>query len=718
MKPGLFLFVVVSIFFILSIPSLGEIQNLVSNKTIPLSECSVLDKSGGQYKLQNNVESRGTCFILTAPNVSLDLNGFSVIYDNGTVPSIPNGNFEKGSSSQIDDWDISKAPRAQRIFGTYVKPVTVYSGNHSLKISLSSHDQVVRSKEPIVFEPNTTYSLSGMIYNMMNDKTIISFELEGTDIRASKTGKTWRGFQYVHVRFTTKEKVTPSHILIRVSSAGEDKGYIFIDDLKFQRHRVNGIAIGPEAWRKPSLISDANKFGNAPSATIKNGKIIQGNGKSDYSHAISIGENSGISFEINNLDISVQGANSKAISSYNAINSKISNVTINSNVDTITSRDHYDGALIFIDYPGFGSKIFKNTITRGIQTGIYLNSLSGKTPNQIYENTITLQTKYTNDFAIIGNGSIIYNNIIECGEKNNSCRGIWAGGKGTRVYENTISVQQLPRNQEYNGCQLSGAYGIQSENGFNTEVYNNTVTALAGDCEAVAFRANPMEEGKRMGSNNIIRENTFKSIAKGTARAVSVKIGEADGNSLELINNKFQSNRCWLLFDGHATDLIFLGNRFEKIHPKNGPFTPLETSNWNGLIFPENITFLNNQYHSTEDSSEFKGASFKKSQGLNNDIKASYVYSWGVTIHAVNRNNLPLLNASITIKDKSANQVFSGVTDFKGKVIVSLREYKNIGGKKILFNPYTILLQINNNLAVQTIEADQQKTIIILSTDY
>jgi hypothetical protein len=249
-------------------------------------------------------------------------------------------------------------------------------------------------------------------------------------------------------------------------------------------------------------------------------------------------------------------------------------------------------------------------------------------------------------------------------------------------------VQELPRNQEYNGCVAYGAYGIQSESGNNTEIYGNTVIAYAGECEAHAFRANPFNDGKTMGQNNSVHDNTFIALASGTARATAVKIANADATSLDIRNNILESNRQWFHFDGRAVGLVFTGNTFKTAEPLDSPYYPLTDYNWNETLYPENVTFLDNRYPDSTVETLFTNANVRNVS--TNDPYASYLYAWPMTVQVKDELSQSVQGALVEISDKDGNQVFSGSTDSAGTASTVLNEYKNIGGVKTFFNPYTI----------------------------
>jgi len=700
----------------LSDKSLAYTVSTPVNSLVPVSACGYLDKVNTTYVLQNDVSSSGTCFAVIASNVVLDLNGHTVTYDNGAPIAVANGDFESATGTSPSGWNLSSAPNAQRAAGSYIQPVSVYSGSYAVKFSVPAGDQYFRSTAPVTLEPNTTYSLSGMVYNRVNDAITLSVELEGTAVRAVKTGQTWRGFQYINARFTTGSTAETRTIVVRLAGAGAaSAGSVYVDDIKIQRNMVAGVVVGPASWRVPNIVSDVNRYGNAPGVIIRNGKISQGQGASDYSHAISFEETSGSDYVVRDLEMRVHGANSKAVSSYNAKNARFHDNVIYHDTKTITSRDHFDGAAVKIEYPGYGSYFYNNTFSTGVQTALYANSKAGEVPNQVFGNSISLQTKYTNDFAIVSGGSFVYENTVNCGTGNNSCRGI-ASGNDTKIYNNIVSVQQLPRNQEYDGCEAYGAYGIQSESGSNIEVYGNTVTAYAGECEAHAFRANPFNDGKTMGQNNSVHDNTFIALASGSARASTVKIATADAGSLDIRNNILESNRQWLHFDGRVVGLVFTGNTFKTAAPLDSPFYPLTDYNWDKTLYPENVVFLDNRYPDSTTADLFTSASVRS--GSSNDPYASYLYTWPLSVQIKNEQGQLVQGALLEIHDKDGNLVFSGSTDSAGMVSTVLNEYKNVGGVKSSLNPYTVKVTWNGLSNSQQLTMDANKTLVLAtSTD-
>ena len=581
-----------------------------------VSECGVLNSSGTTYVLQKDVISVGSCFFITAENVTLDLNGHTVTYDNGSPLSVPNGDFEISGS-----WDFSTAPGAAVVPGSFVKPVTLYSGARSLRFPVPSSDQSVKSTTPITLEPNTTYSLSAMFHNLSSDPVSLYVELQELGAKTVQTGKTWRGFQYSNIRFTTGASPSPVTIVAGITGGTAGSGYVYIDDIRIQRHKFAGVAVGPAAWQGQNVISDVTQFGNANNATVKNGIIVQGQGMSDFSNGITIMENSGVGWKMHDLTLRTHGANSKAIRSVNARNAELYNNYIYNPQRAITSRDAFDGAAVKVEYPGYGNRFYNNTVHEGVQTAFYLPQAAGQVVNEIFGNTIELQSRYTNDFGIVAGGAKIYGNTINCGSGNNSCRGIAIGGDGTKVFNNNVNVQQLARNQEYNGCEMAGAYGMQMEyTAKNVEVYGNTVTANAGVCEAYAFRANP---DLATSVNNLVHDNTFTAIASGAGRAASIKYSAMNATAVNVYSNTFRTNHRWIFVDGGGpvVNPTFSDNRWETVDPLPSPFWPFEVYTWAGSYFSG--VFHNNTYGPT-DEQRFTSEFFRTANGAV-DTNSSYL---------------------------------------------------------------------------------------------
>lgn len=591
-----------------------------------ITACGTLNSAGTTYVLQNNVTSNGTCFAISAANVTLDLNGNTVTYDNAAPIVVPNSSFE---SATMTDWDLTNAPQAARALGTYIgDTVSVYDGDYAIRFALPAANQYILSAANVTLAANTTYSLSAMFRNSGNnesaenspgatrDPITLAISIDGTAYTATQTGITWRGFQYTNATFTTGGSPVSGKIRISIANATTSgvQGYVYVDDIKILKANSYGVDITGQA------------------ATVTNGTITQGQGNGFASHAINMSESfAGVGFDINNIVFTYQGINSKAVNGYYFRDATIFGNTINHNVATIKSRDNYDGASIYLQYSSslgsYNSTIHDNTFNTGIQTAIYAAQTVGQTKNQIYNNEITLQSKYTNDFAIAASGSIVHDNTIHCGSGLNSCRGITSGGNGTVIYNNIVDVQQLERNQEYNGCEAFGAYGLQVEGpASNGQIYGNTVTANANTCEAHAFRANPNDDGA-VSTNVSVHDNSFTALRSGTARATSIKLSEIEPDDLVFSKNTMTTNDEWIYLDGEGSvNQLFSCNTWVTAGTLDSPFYPFEVFTWADTHFTG--TFHNNSY-GTGDQARFADSVFRVQGAMTVDPDSSITLTTG-----------------------------------------------------------------------------------------
>lgn len=680
--------------------------------------CGCLNQADTTYVLQNDVSSNGSCFVITAANVTLDLNGKTVTYNNATPVTIPNGDFE---SAPAGDWNLATAPNASRASGTYVKPVSVYSGNYAAKFTVPAADQNFRNGQAVTLAANTTYTLSAMFYNQASDPATMSVELEGTAIKVSRTGKTWRGFAFTSTTFTTGAAAPSYNVIVRLAGASSGSGSVFVDDIRIQRHRNVGVATGVSS-SSSSRPSDISCSGTPNGMIVKNGIIRQGQANGSSSDAVYIGTNN---VEIANINMTVQGPNSRGITSPNYKRTlNIHNNVIANNTRTITSREAFDGAAVLAIDPG-DSTFANNIITNSPQNGVMFMGNSSGLPNTIRNNSITIRSYYTNDFAIQfwnDRNTQVYGNTINCAGGDLSCRGIFAGGnsQGTTIYNNTINNQERARNQEYNGCAAGGAYGLQIEYAHNITAYGNTITSTAEECESAAFRANPISDAGLYGQNIYVHDNTFTANKIGSGTANGMLIGGLNSNSLRFENNSVTSNDKWMNVDGASTGLIFTGNSFGVGANAVSPFLPLYTFDYspprNAAV---NFAFVDNAYPTTFAQNTFEAASFvcvsanhpcAVGGGSAADKYSDFNYSWTTTVN-VRDGNTQVAGANVIAVDRNGTTAASGTTNANGQVVLIIPEWKNTAGTKAQKNAYVISAALGNVSVAGTLTADHVQTV-------
>lgn len=651
-----------------------------------------LDQAGKTYLLARNVSTSGTAFVIVAANIVLDLQGHTITYDNDPQVVVANGGFEQGAGPVPSSWEVSSAADAKRAAGTMVQPVSVFEGSYAVRFDTPVADQYLRSSGSVQLQANKNYLLTAAFYNNnyasgQNGSAVTLYvKFEGSSAEAALSGIGWRGFAYIAVPYTTGPQPETRRILAGIRGADASSGAVFIDDVEIHGTRPHGVAVGPLSWEANNY-PDITSFGNATGSIVRNGYIVQGPGNSDRAHGITLGaQNHDI--ELTGLTVRVYGPNARNIQVDEFSNRmNIHDNTFYNDVTVISVRDHLDGTVIMNDQNTSDSVIHHNTIIGGSQGGIGITAKSGF-PADIHENTISLRTRFTNGFAIFGAYNLIHNNIIRCDYGEFSCRGIY-GDTGTKIYGNLVYVRDLPRIQEYNGCEIGGSYGLQIEPAVGAEVYGNEITAYADSCDSAAFRANPQSEGGG-GTNLQVYDNVFSAVKRGSASAYTVKLDEIlDAvTTLNLHNNVLITNSKWLV-GADLKDLEFRANTLALGQNLEQPFRPLAANYWpaDAEHAIRDIRFIDNRYATEAARTAFSEAAVY--YGSTVDSRSSYYNSAFLTV-LVKNGAAAVDGAQIAVRDRNNAEVWQGTADSTGRAETTLSEYRMAGGTKTEQSPYTV----------------------------
>ncbi|QDU55686.1 hypothetical protein Pan181_18790 [Aeoliella mucimassa] len=671
-----------------------------------------LSQAGYTYILQTDIETDGTAFVIVAKDVIFDLNGHTVTYNNAPPVEIPNGSFETGTGTSGNAWDFTHATDAQRYRGEWLHN-EVYDGDYSLRFNTSTTNQYVTSTGTISLAANTTYSLSAMFeYGGEGDATNpgakgyvrITSTTTGAVQEVSWSSSNWRGIQLQEKTFTTGSEDT---YIVEVGVQGKAGAVdsFYIDDIQIQQTRAYGVAVSAYDW-SPADYPGVKQWGRATNAVIQNGTIVQGADGATWAHGVFLNTVGGVT--IQNLNITVNGANSSAIAGkgQDSFTTTIANNTLTSNVQTITSRDSFHGAVV----AWVQGEIYGNTIKNGPHAGIVTAS---KIPSDIYSNVISLRARYTNGFAIrANNGSQIHSNVINCGAGDYAARGILVSDGladvETSVYENVVHVQLLANSQEYQGAPLGGAYGIQIENGTNVNVYGNVVTAYGNEAEAYAFRMN--SDG---GTSESVRvhDNVFRAITS-ESRAASVKLTGLASDDLVFEDNTLITNDG-IVGGSTNSNTLFTRTTISVVNPVEDPF--IMTADYSSQLNHTRIRFLDSVFSDTSSEDYFEGAIAREvaRYGGDPEPKMSFDAAWSTQFDAVDANGTPLAGVQISITDSKGNVVASGMTTANGSYYAMLVEFTTAGAVKSAAGAYTLKATLGDNTVQQTVEASQAKSIRI-----
>ena len=514
--------------------------------------CGILNQAGATYILQNDVFSDGTCFGVQANNITLDLGRHKVTYGNAPLIAISNGSFEGG----VADWDLGQAPNASVQAGTFVEPVTLWDGSYALRFALPASPQNIVSSA-VTLPAGRTFAVSAMVNSDVNDNITMVLQVldAATQAVLSETtrGRTWGRFEFTKAEIKLSQ-TTAVVVKISIEGAGlSSSGALYVDDIRVQPISDHGVVARmcgtPRVYENPC-------GGTASGFVIKNGTIEQGTASALYGDAISLGQiNASNNIEITDIVTRVHGPSSINIKSQYLSNLNIHHNTFFNDVTTVTNRHQVEGTSVKIEY-GDNHIVNNNTISGGAQGGI---QISGGPGSRIYGNDISQNGRYTNDFSIYAwsPGIEVYDNYVHP----QSGRGISVIKYDSQVHDNTVEVRELRQNQEYNGCQIGGAYGIQLEEdtwsgpNYNNNIYSNTVTAYADQCDGRALRVTSLDAD----GTSYVRDNILRAVRVGNSSAVAAAYYPGyNDNGILIENNTLiaDSSHVYLYWNGSLNTLL------------------------------------------------------------------------------------------------------------------------------------------------------------------
>jgi hypothetical protein len=248
-----------------------------------------------------------------------------------------------------------------------------------------------------------------------------------------------------------------------------------------------------------------------------------------------------------------------------------------------------------------------------------------------------------------------------------------------RVHHNVVEVKELPHNEEYSGCQLSGAYGIQIEGSTaNNVVYANDVLALADECDGKAFRATGVDAG----TNNLVCNNTFRGERVGNTDAIAAatSLGSVGGGVTLLDNTLIADTMHIHDYWSDAANVLFRRNIFRKGSNPAPSYVTLFFDNNRPVsnIVIEDGLFENGASHTQAMMRQVGSPSWAG--------PTEYYVAWTLNLIVVGPEGQARGGADITIQDASGMHVFSGTTDSNGRVEASLFEYRAFNSTSASYN--------------------------------
>ncbi|MGC1781680.1 MAG: Ig domain-containing protein [Acidobacteriaceae bacterium] len=314
---------------------------------------------------------------------------------------------------------------------------------------------------------------------------------------------------------------------------------------------------GHDCWSTDNP-ADSGPCGSAHGGLeVYGGTIVQSPNSATFSDVFSFGQGTfSTAPYVHDITATFQNTGAQFYNSnYLPPGAKVENNVIYDNVTNInkpgqgdlSARSAFQGQAIYIgqsdDNPGAGDTISGNKIVGSPQGGV-------RTVNQhstISGNDVSMNATYSNDFCADVPADYTTVSGNNCHPK--SGRGFHVGGLNITLSGNTIAVIELKQNAEYDGCEEGGSYGVQIEDdgtlglGTNVQVTGNTVTAVAGDCQANGLRLSglPPTETATLSGNTFTTTNTG-----GAGQDFAISVDGVDDAGIVIQGNTFNSQYAYV----------------------------------------------------------------------------------------------------------------------------------------------------------------------------
>lgn len=416
--------------------------------------------------------------------------------------------------------------------------------------------------------------------------------------------------------------------------------------------------------------------GNPCGGTFRNlivygGSVTQGRGAAAFSDGIRLGQGPGNGLTVHDMTFYVHADSSIAIySTFLGTRTKVYNTTIKNDVTTIRNRHQEQGQSVkFADssrIPG-PAAIYGNHITGGAQGGIFSQVRGTK----IHDNVVSQKGTYTNDFGIYAwsdDGEVFNNTITPILGRGISIAG---GSKREQVHDNRVIVIEQKDNEEYQGCQTGGTFGIQFDDEATHGIsFHNAVLAKADQCDAQALRVTD----SRQGSGNLSHDNKYTAERIGQSAALATGFGSGGATEFTSEHDTFIGDSAAVAFDWDGgQNLVFRECVFGKGSNPAPNFVTFSFRN-GATIAVKNVHFVD---------SKFQNGAAKDSTNMNRILvngdwpgPAEYFIDWTLRLTVQDQNHRTVPAATVEIKDAMQNSVYRGTTDTDGKASAVLTEFR------------------------------------------
>ncbi len=695
-----------------------EHRELVEGE-IPVSEPGYYGTPGATYVLVNDIVSPRSAIFL-GNNVTLDLNGYTIVYADAGYEHLPNYDFEDG----LVGWDFSKAPTAN-IVG---KKVQVFVGENVLR--LKAGEEITSGYINLPEADRSYFAMCGVAKNTMRVSVYIEDEngdvvycineygsgtRQGSPVENKRT-QLGGGFVFAHMKgkpagkYRVRVKADTDAIVDHIDLRPALDVGVGMVERTFTNTHTDQLYDG---WYDPAFY-DYTKISStgtpldgipviAPAApgniTIKNG-IIRSGVTGILSWGIQSTANK-VDLHIDNVKVITQGINTNAVEVRQAV---ITNCYFD--VDTPFIINRHNSGNYGVDILGTQASEVSYSEFYGGQGCLSIAGIASKVHHNYFENRQTV----TNHYALApANYAEVYNNVF----KAETGSGIGMGGLYAKVYNNDIYIESAPPTCEYghedysvNGIRLADYNAALGDRDgcFGNEIFNNRFFITGKDypeyvdyipvATAVFYSASA---GDNFIYDNDIVVNALDPDSKAVTNAFYVGGGTVGG---VFENNTITTNvpAFWLAsMYGAATKTRVVRNTIIRAEDAGDDYVPIRLGH-SGYLATE-IDFVSNEIVGGNGKLEFTGTSREH----------TYAVRWALTINVVDDAGKGIGNTEVRILNAKNEEVLKEMTSDEGQINTLLAEYEYYSRLQWVRNPHRIL--VGEKEVTLTINEDTEITV-------
>jgi hypothetical protein len=518
----------------------------------------LLNQPGATYVLETNVDTRGTAFVVAAPNVTLDLNGHTVTYGDSNPVTVVNAGFEDGSGRNVPGWNLTQASSAS------LAPNTSFLfGNQVLRLSNFKTPQRISSDPIPITQVGHTYTATitpaGINAGSKVELAVLDART-GQVLGSGVSAAAFRGFSAV-AQFTPR---TSDPVILRIKVT-PPKGATDSLDLDAATLTVSDdygiVASDAPADGLPGLdnLSRAarKQYRKAANFTLENGSVEQGQGNGYASDPLFFRNLNGLT--VKNVSTFASGMDTQSLdATYARGHVTVISSTFLENIANVSNRMNDNATLKLNDIRG-PIQIENNQILGSPQIGIMLAQNDSHFKVDISGNYISQNAVVTNPYAILlssaQNFEVANNTIAPI-----SGRGIDVDGYSPLllghgdISNNYVVVQERLDRENPQGLPVEA---LRLRNNVDSEgpqrdlsIHGNTFIAQTAPGlvpEADSVRISCVNRGGQMTNAGVVlTHNLIKAVVNTTDptyRAKALVLDRVDaGINLGIRNNVLESN--------------------------------------------------------------------------------------------------------------------------------------------------------------------------------